>query len=147
VLFPKKFNGKSHIFTPWLTRISLGNYPIRTFLSHAYEDRKIARNLADALNTLSLDVFVAHDDIEIGTEWESALFEEIKKSDLFIVLLSENFRQAKYTDHEVGIAYGLGRIILPLSIDETMTYGFLSKFQAKKIRKTDTKKTFVRRFY
>ena len=61
------------------------------------------------------------------------LFEIIEKCNLFIVILSNNFRQAQYTDHEVGIAYGLGKIILPLSVDDIMPYGFMKKFQAKKM--------------
>ncbi|MEX0640746.1 MAG: toll/interleukin-1 receptor domain-containing protein [Nitrosopumilaceae archaeon] len=109
------------------------NSPVDTFLSHAHDDRIIARKLADELKKHAFDSFVAHDDINLGDEWESAIFERIKKCDLFIAILSNNFRKAKYTDHEVGIAYGLGKVILPLSIDETMPYGFMTKFQAKKV--------------
>jgi len=104
-----------------------------TFLSHAHKDRVIARKLADELRNYSMDAFVAHEDIKLGDKWESTIFERIKNCDLFIALLSHNFHQAHYTDHEVGIAYGLGKIILPLSIDNTKPYGFMTKFQAKKI--------------
>lgn len=104
-----------------------------TFLSHAHKDRFIARKLADELKKHAIDAFVAHDDIKLGDKWESSLLEKIKNCDLFIAILSENFHQADYTDHEVGIAYGLEKTILPLSIDKTMPYGFLTKFQAKKI--------------
>ena len=103
------------------------------FLSHANADRIVARKLADELKKYSFDAFVAHDDIKLGDNWESALFERIKNCDLFIALLSENFHKAQYTDNEVGIAMGLGKSILPISIDDTMPYGFLSKYQAKKM--------------
>jgi len=106
---------------------------IDTFLSHADEDKKIARKLADKLNEHGFDVFVAHDDIEIGDEWEKTLKDRIEKCELFLALLSENFRQASFTDHEVGIASFLNKRIFPIRIDETMPYGFMSKFQAKKI--------------
>lgn len=103
------------------------------FLSHSHEDRIVARRLADELKKYDFDAFVAHDDIKLGDNWESALFERIKNCDLFIALLSDNFHKAQYTDHEVGIAFGLGKTILPISIDDTMPYGFLTKYQAKKM--------------
>lgn len=109
------------------------NSNLDTFLSHAHEDRIIARKLADELKNHSFDAFVAHEDIKLGDEWESTLFERIKKCDLFIAILSNNFHQAQYTDHEVGIAHGLGKTILPLSVDDTMPYGFMAKIQAKKL--------------
>lgn len=111
----------------------MANSNLDTFLSHAHDDRVIARKLADELKNHAFDAFVAHDDIKLGDEWESTIFERIKNCDLFIALLSNNFRQAQYTDHEVGIAYGLRKIILPLSIDATMPYGFMTKIQAKKM--------------
>ena len=118
----------------------MANSSVDVFLSHAHEDRLIARKLADELKKYAFDAFVAHDDIKLGDEWESAIFERIKKCDLFIAILSNNFCQAQYTDHEVGIAYGLGKIILPLSVDNTMPYGFMTKFQAKKLSpEIDTK--------
>jgi TIR domain len=106
---------------------------IETFLSHSNKDKKIARKLADSLAVYGFDVFVAHDDIDIGDKWEEILKEEIKKCELFIVLLSKNFHEARFTDHEIGIATAFNKQILPIRIDDTKPYGFMSKFQAKKI--------------
>ncbi len=107
--------------------------PIEIFLSHANRDKRIAKKLADELNKYGLKTFVAHENLEIGSKWEANLFNKIKECDLFVVLLSENFHNAQYTDHEVGIAYGLNKFIFPIRIDDTVPYGFMSKFQAKKI--------------
>ena len=106
---------------------------IDTFLSHADEDKKIARKFADQLSIYGYDVFVAHDDIEVGDEWEEILKERIRNCELFIALLSKNFRKARFTDHEIGIATALNKQIFPVSLDETKPYGFMSKFQSKKI--------------
>lgn len=107
--------------------------PIITFLSHADEDRKIARKLADELKQYGFDVFVAHDDLEIGDEWEDELKSKISGSEIFLVLLSKNFHKAHFTDHEVGIATSLNKRIFPVRIDDSIPYGFMAKFQAKKI--------------
>jgi len=106
---------------------------IDTFLSHADEDKKMARKFADRLSPYGFDVFVAHDDIKIGETWEDTLKEKIKNCELFIALLSVNFRKARFTDHEIGIATALNKQIFPVSLDETKPYGFMSKFQSKGI--------------
>lgn len=106
---------------------------VDVFLSHADEDRKIAGNLASQLRKHDFNVFVAHDDIEIGEEWESKLKEKIAICDIFLVLLSDNYHKASYTDQEIGIAVSLNKRIFQVRIDETVPYGFVSKYQAKKI--------------
>jgi len=106
---------------------------IETFLSHSNKDKKIARRLADHLRIYGFDVFVAHDDIDIGDEWEEILKEKIKTCRLFLVLLSKNFHESRYTDHEIGIATAFNKQIFPIRLDHTKPYGFMSKFQAKKI--------------
>lgn len=111
--------------------------PIEVFLSHADEDKKIARQMANALKKYHIKVFVAHDDIDAGEDWENILIEKIMDCDIFLVLLSENFHKAHYTDHEVGIARGLNKQIVPVRIDNSKPYGFMSRFQAKKITDDD----------
>ncbi len=105
---------------------------ISTFLSHADEDKRIARKLADELSKHGFDVFVAHDDIVIGDEWEQTLKNEIEKRELFVALLSDNFRKAHFTDHEIGIACAYNKRIFPIRLDDTMPYGFMSRFQGSK---------------
>ena len=106
---------------------------IETFLSHSNKDKKIARIFADNLSVYGFKVFVAHDDIQLGEQWEETLKESIKNCELFLVLLSENFHPSRFTDQEIGIAIAFNKQIFPIRIDETKPYGFMSKFQAKKI--------------
>ena len=64
--------------------------------------------IADEMKKHEVIVFVAHDDIEVGTQdWEIVLKDNIVQCDTFVVLLTDNFHKASYTDHEVGIAYAL----------------------------------------
>ena len=105
---------------------------ITTFLSHADEDKKIAGQLAKELSKYNFDVFVAHDDIVIGDDWENTLKTKIEKQDFFVALLSENFRKAHFTDHEVGFAAAVNKRIFPIRLDDVKPYGFMSKFQSSK---------------
>lgn len=107
--------------------------PIMTFLSYAENDKKIARNLANVLTNHNFNVFVAHDDIPIGTEWDDKLKNEIYNRELFLVLLSDHFKHASFTNHEVGIATAYNKRIFPIIIDKTIPYGFMSKYQGKNI--------------
>jgi len=108
--------------------------PITIFLSHADEDRSVAKQIAVEMKKHGVNVFVAHDDIEVGTvDWENLLKDNIINCDNFVVLLTDNFHKANYTDHEVGIAFALKKRIFPIRFDDTPVYGFLAKIQAKKI--------------
>lgn len=107
--------------------------PIMTFLSYAEEDKIIARNFANALTGYNFEVFVAHDDIPIGTDWDDKLKNEIYNRELFLVLLSDNFKTGTFTNHEVGIATAYNKRIFPVIIDKSVPYGFMSKFQGKNI--------------
>ena len=66
---------------------------IRTFLSHSDKDKVIARKFTDELSKYGFDVFVAHDDIGMGAEWENTLKEEIKNRDAKITELESDKRK------------------------------------------------------
>ena len=107
--------------------------PIMTFLSYAENDKITAKNLANALSKYNFQVFLAHDDIPIGTDWDDRLKNEIYNRELFLVFLSEHFKHASFTNHEVGIATAYNKRIFPIIIDKTIPYGFMSKYQGKNI--------------
>ena len=112
---------------------------VLTFLSHASEDKVIAEKIADDLGKQHFNVFVAHRDIEPGSDWAYILKNRIKECELFVALLSSKFRNANYTNQEVGIAICLEKKIFPFSIDGTMPYGFMSGYQSSKfdVKKID----------
>ena len=100
------------------------------FLSHADKDKIMAEKIAEELKKHHYDVFVAHRDIDPGSDWENVLKQRIDECDLFLILLSANFKQADYASQEVGIAICKDKKIFPFSIDGTMPYGFMSKYQS-----------------
>ena len=103
---------------------------IKIFLSHSDKDKKIASELKSKLSKYGLSIFLAHDDIDGGSDWVSKLYEEIENSKIFIMLLSKNYHSSNYTEQEAGIALNRGKTILPISIDGTKPYGFVSSKQA-----------------
>jgi len=103
---------------------------VKVFLSHSDKDKKIAAELKSKLSQHGLSVFLAHEDIDGGSDWVSKLYEEIQNSKIFIMLLTKNYHTSKYTDQETGIAINCKKTILPICIDETRPYGFAFSKQA-----------------
>lgn len=108
--------------------------PLEVFISHADENKTQAREVADAIKTHEgINVFVAHEDLEPGTDWKKELTEKINQCDVFIVLLTDKFHIAEWTEQEVGIAHAFKKRMIPIRFDSTLTTGFMTDFQATKI--------------
>lgn len=107
----------------------MSNNFVNAFLSHSDMDKVIAGNIKEKLGKYGINVFLAHTDLEGGTEWESKLFAEIQNCDLFLILLTENYHGGRFTDQETGIALSFPKPILPICIDSTRPYGFMSRYQ------------------
>jgi len=103
---------------------------IDIFVSHSNLEKSIATDLKQKLQDTNMRVFLAHDDIDGGDDWMKELYEKINECDVFIVLLSNNYRQANFCDQETGVAYSMNKPMIPLSMDDTKPYGFMSKYQS-----------------
>jgi len=72
---------------------------------------------------------MAHEDIEPSVEWQNEIIRQLTICDVFIPLVSRNFKESKWTDQETGIAFGSNTEVIPISLDKTMPYGFIGKYQ------------------
>jgi len=106
---------------------------LRVFVSYSSEDQLLAKGVKIGLRSFGLDVFLAHDDIPGGAEWEDSIIKNIKQTDVFIQLLTNNFRKSEWTDQETGIAVSNQKMIIPLKID-ILPYGFTKRYQAFKLK-------------
>lgn len=102
---------------------------IRVFISHIAQHKSEAKKIKDSLKDFGIASFVAHDDIEPSSEWQSEIVRALESMSMFIALLTEGFKESNWTDQEVGFAVARGVLILPVSrgIDP---YGFIGKIQA-----------------
>jgi hypothetical protein len=106
---------------------------ISAFISYQTDDKVTAGKLRQELLRYDIDSFLAHEDLEVSSEWQDEILENIKKSTLFICLLSKNYLKSCFCMQESGMAILLKMTIIPLSLDDTVSPGFISKFQSKKI--------------
>lgn len=100
------------------------------FISHSSQDRFVAHEFATALRRLGISPFLAHDDLPVATSWREELLRNLQNCEIFVALLSRDFRESEWCAMECGFILSRKEvIILPYSIDGTLPFGFLSAIQ------------------
>lgn len=112
--------------TPWE-----GDGTFRVFLSHLAQHKAEATAIKSALAFYGLDAFVAHQDIEPGSEWQQTILGALRTCHALVALLHDGFRDSNWCDQEVGYAMGRGIPAIPVRLTIN-PYGFLGSFQAVK---------------
>lgn len=105
------------------------------FISYSYVDREYARQAKQVLEEVGVTAFLAHEDLEVSEAWKERIIEELKDCDLFVPLLSKDFRCSKWAPQEAGFVASRPKVrIAPLSIDGTTPFGFMESVQSGRIR-------------
>ena len=118
---------------------------LTAFISYSVKDKSMAAEVKATLTEYGFKVFLAHNDLHISESWKDRILEELKRCDIFVPLLSEDFRKSSWTDQETGIAFSRNEVrFIPLSVDGTMPYGFISHVQGKTVPKDRNWDTILR---
>lgn len=100
---------------------------IKLFISYSTEDKLIAAKIKGILMSFGIKCFMAHDDIEISEEWKLRILNELNEADIFIPLLSDNFKSSDWCSQESGIACYRNILFIPLTINKKIQpYGFMN---------------------
>lgn len=102
---------------------------IRVFISHVAKDKTLATEIKEGLADFEIASFVAHEDIEPTAEWQTEIERALFSMGMLVALLTEGFRESKWTDQEVGVAIGRRVPIVSVSLGVD-PYGFIGKYQA-----------------
>lgn len=105
----------------------------RVFISHKTNIKQEAVALKESLDNFHISSFVAHEDIEPTKEWQDEIELALETTDCLIALVTEDFHESLWTDQEIGIAIGKGKLIIPINWGGS-PYGFLSKYQWFKVK-------------
>ena len=103
----------------------------RLFISHVAAHKVAVSNLKSGLATYGVSAFVAHEDIEPSLEWQIEIELALATADALLAVLTPDFHQSRWTDQEVGVVLGRGRLVVPLRVPED-PYGLMGKFQGLK---------------
>lgn len=110
---------------------------VEVFLSYSHNDRVLAGKIAAFLRGREIDVFLAHEDIEISEEWKNEIFKHLGSCAVLLALLTPSFEKSVWTNQETG--YMLGRRngkVVPLIVEESdlKRIGFLEALQGIPIK-------------
>jgi hypothetical protein len=111
--------------------------PRIAFLSHHHEDLSFAQSVGAALRTFGFAPFIAHRDLESGTEWRDEIQRMLRESALLIAIVTPKFATSDWTDQEVGFAIGRDVPVVPVSVG-LAPYGFLGHIQGVRWQDTAT---------
>ena len=78
--------------------------PRQIFISHAYEDARLAHRLAHDLGQRGWQVWIAPDSIRPGEKWVDAINRGLVESGIFLLLISEHALQSRWVKSETSIA-------------------------------------------
>lgn len=104
------------------------NRRFRLFMSHLATDKVRASELQQALDHYYISSFVAHVDIEPTREWQNEIELALNSCHALSALLMHGFHDSKWTDQEIGVVMGRGKLIIPIRLGMD-PYGFIGKYQ------------------
>jgi hypothetical protein len=115
---------------------------VKAFISYSTKDKKYGTAVKATLDKIgkaapdkiNLESFLAHDDVRVSEEWKKRILAELKECKIFVPLLSEAFKGSDWCGQETGFVVERGNVlIIPLSIDGTVPYGFISHLQCHQV--------------
>lgn len=111
---------------------------MKAFISYSTKDKRAGGAVKAIFDDLKIDSFLAHDDLRVSEEWKERILEELKDCTIFVPLLSKAFKQSNWCGQEAGAIVQRGAVlIIPVSLDGTVPYGFLSHIQSHRVAPTD----------
>ena len=110
---------------------------MKAFISYSSKDKEIAGAIKLAFERLGIEAFLAHKDIVPSKEWQEEIIKRLRVTNIFVPVLTDNFKQSDWTDQESGAAFIRDIEIIPISINTTdgsyvNPYGFIGKYQTLK---------------
>jgi hypothetical protein len=103
-------------------------------VSYSVENKVDGGAVKESLGRFGYDCFLAHQDLHVSEEWKHRILEELGTADVFVALLSEEFLASKWCGQELGFIISRPEVlVVPLSLDGTMPYGFIEHLQGIRV--------------
>ncbi len=104
----------------------------RIFVSHSSDDPTAATHVRAQLVLSGHDVFLdldRNDGIPVGKNWKHFLYDELRRTDAMICLVSSAYLASRWCDREIAIAQALGTQIFPLSLQTGLRHPLLDEIE------------------
>ncbi len=86
----------------------------RVFISHSTQDQGLVISLANLLSKFEVEPFVAEWYLTPGERLDKKVFEQIKKSDCIVALLTRNGIRSNWVQQEIGYSLQQGKPVIPM---------------------------------
>lgn len=96
----------------------------RIYISHSHKDQDLANLIANKLIKLGTDIYISPEFPQVGSNWHNALSDSLKKSDVFLVLITENFVNSQFMVSEILAAKAYvnsssnEKLLIPILFDQ-----------------------------
>jgi YVTN family beta-propeller protein len=87
------------------------------FISYSKRDAEFALQLAADLEDAGHEIWIDRE-IEGGQQWRRTIEKAVQDSVAMIVVISKNSIKSRWVQHEGSVAYGLGKSLYPILLDE-----------------------------
>ena len=107
---------------------------LKVFISYSSSDYDKAEMVYKMFDEAEIDCFLAKLDLKGGIKWNPIILQNLLNSNVFILILSSNFQDSAWCNQEASIAFLQQEIndaiLIPISIDDTYSYGIFYDVQA-----------------
>lgn len=86
----------------------------KVFISHSVRDQGLVISLANLLSKFGVEVFVAEWYLALGEPLDKKVFEQIRKSDCVVALLTRNGVRSNWVQQEVGYSLQCNKSVIPI---------------------------------
>ncbi|MGB8201399.1 MAG: TIR domain-containing protein, partial [Pseudonocardiaceae bacterium] len=103
------------------------------FISYATPDRAVADEVSQWLRAAGHEPFLDHDlrdGIGVGEDWEQRLYEELRRVDAVIGVVTSSFVASTWCSAEVATARALGCRLMPLSAQANVVHPLMQRLQS-----------------
>lgn len=88
----------------------------RVFISYSRKDIDLVRDIARRLRKAGFEPNMASDDVSGGSDWKNAIRQGIREADVVLFLLTRESLASDWTMTELGLAEGLDRMVIPVTV-------------------------------
>jgi hypothetical protein len=106
---------------------------IRVFVSHISAHKEFASEVEKILSPLGVQLFVAHEVIEVSQEWQAEIEEALRTAHVLVGLVHLGFGESYWVHQEIGWALGRPIPVLMVRLGDDPK-GFPARYQAASAR-------------
>jgi hypothetical protein len=103
---------------------------MKVFISHSTQDQGLVISLAQLLQQLGIQVFVAEWYLSPGARLDMKIKKQIRDADFVVVLLTRNGIRSTWVQQEIGIAVNAEKPIIPI-VEQGTQPGDLAALQGR----------------